>query len=243
MRNGEKVLQKSTVESKEMPQPADVRDTFHSIGTTVFSKRLGLLVSYLLVAAIPFLPHVVFAQEFTTVEQICDHYAGKPLGVKDGLKVDITCDNIHLAYKQLVATMPEPTFREMRDKLRKHRTVNFEDGLLNDPTFKGRCSRDKTIKPKKYRCNFPPGADAFTDFTLGKTNQLEKVDLYISRSVLRPATLNILAKLGISEGTPAYSEIVLYLVVIRARQLSFPDELYSTDGQTLKVEIWPWLQP
>ena len=203
-----------------------------SIGIYVMFAMAGLLA-----------PQIVCAKELTTIEQLCHHYVGKSLGIKNGQKVEITCDNIHVAERQSQAAMPKPLFRAMRDSLRKHREVDFEMLLLNDPSFKGKCTRDRKSRAKKYRCNFPPDADAVTEFTLNQSNQIEKAEVRVSRAIIRPATLNILAQLGISEATPAYSEIVLYLVAIKSRQLSFPDELYSTDGQTLQVEMWPWRQP
>ena len=203
--------------------------------------RIAICVMFVMVGLLA--PQIGCAKELTTIEQLCQHYVGKSLGVKNGQKVAITCDNIHVAERQLQAVMPKPPFRAMRDSLRKHREVDFEAVLLNDPTFKGKCTRDRKSRAKKYRCNFPADADAVTEFTLNQSNQIEKAELRVNRSMIRPATLNILAQLGISEATPAYSEIVLYLVAIKSRQLSFPDELYSTDGQTLQVEMWPSRQP
>jgi hypothetical protein len=208
----------------------------------MFDTASAIFIIYprlIFIALLLLIPRHSLAIELTTMDQLCRYYVGRPLGVKDGKPANITCDNLEVGNIQLQRAMPKPVFRDFRDSLRRHQEKNFEMAILNDPGFKGKCTKKDSDQSRKYRCEFPPGLDSITEFTIGNTGKVEKAELNVSRSILRPATLNILARLGISEATEAYSEIVLYLVVINSRQLSFPDELYSTDGQTLKVEIWP----
>ena len=61
--------------------------------------------------------------------------------------------------------------------------------------------------------------------------------------MLRPAIINTMSRTGLSNLTADLSSIYLHLFVLRMRQLSLPDELYSTDGRSLIVEIRPWATP
>ncbi len=115
-----------------------MKSTFPSIAGSARmpGKALSIAIWVLFGAVNLLAPEIVSAKELTTIEQLCQHYVGKSLGIKNGQKVEITCDNIGVAEKQLQAVMPKPPFRAMRDSLQKHREVDFEAVLLNDPTFK-----------------------------------------------------------------------------------------------------------
>jgi hypothetical protein len=179
------------------------------------------------------------ARDISTIDQLCQKYVGQVMGVRDGNQILISCDQIRTAEKSMSAGQTEPHFRGLRNSLKGHVDEDFSKFILNDPDLSQKCAKDRFTLSNKYVCSFLSDGDGKLVFSLDRSNRLEKAEIWINSAALKPLMLNAQARLNISNPSPAMGEIIMHLNAIISRRLSDPDELYSTDGKTFQVQIWP----
>ncbi len=183
------------------------------------------------------------ATPFASVNELCARYEGRVVGTRDGQQVRISCPQIQRMWESVPQFVPKPFFHEFRDNIRHMRNADFAEVIRTQFASSMQCSRDRLTTENRYSCQAPLGLQNSIVLTLNSRNRIESAHITVDGAILNPAMQNMSARIGIANFTSELRELVLHMATMHIRRISQSDELYSTDGRTLRVEIWPWRQP
>ena len=174
------------------------------------------------------------ANSINSTQDLCRIYSNQIIGHQQGAPIRISCAMIEQIFSDISRRQGTPPFRDMYLQLRSSGHLGLTNFIGDDPELKGRCRRERFTRERIFRCALPRMNIAFI---LGPQDQVDTIKVEIPANELLRGPMNVFAsRFGIEPNANMHNLLLQITNLVNRRNSQF-GELYSTDGNTVFVEL------
>lgn len=179
---------------------------------------------------------ISFSQEID-IRPVCKKYDKQPLFMQNGQEIVRSCAELIAIAKQF--SLSATTFAKARNSFKSSANLNMRDANESDfPTWMS-CRIDRSNTKLKISCALTMyDSNVMMVYDGGPSGIIEKLTLTLenTHAIFNPMIDGLNEKRNMT-ALPAFSDLLLDIVIAKNNVIAPPEETYSRSGKSLKVTI------